>query len=135
MKKAYLVDFAIRTRVVSNSDNDEDIIDDAIDNIIRNGADKYIIPDNAVEVIEDYEVPYNPKHDDNMDASIIKVMNKSLHLIINSTMEELKEKADYDDECWDFPLEEILDGSVEVNEDIWYWLINGRVYETHNEVC
>ena len=40
--------------------------------------------------------------------------------------------ASYD--LWDFPIEELLDGTVEINEDIWYWLIDGRCYETTEEV-
>lgn len=37
----------------------------------------------------------------------------------------------YDDgELWDFPLEELLDGTIDINEEIYYYLINGRCYET-----
>lgn len=33
-------------------------------------------------------------------------------------------------ELWDFPIEELLDGTIEPSEVMWYWLINGRLYET-----
>ena len=67
-----------------------------------------------------------------------------LHLVLGKTEEEyLNENgegaifgtyygASYD--LWDFPIEELLDGTVEINEDIWYWLIDGRCYETTEEV-
>ena len=31
-------------------------------------------------------------------------------------------------------LEELLDGTLEINESIWYYYINGRCYETNKEV-
>lgn len=33
-------------------------------------------------------------------------------------------------DCWDFPIEELIDGTVEPDEDIIYWCIDGRMYET-----
>lgn len=46
------------------------------------------------------------------------------------TKEELKTITD-DVVCyWDFPLEELLDGTVEPNKEMIYWLIDGRLYET-----
>ena len=63
-----------------------------------------------------------------MEKTII-VDNKCLHLILGKTQEEWSQ-AFGDDDLWDFPIEELLDGTIEINEGIWYFLINGRCYET-----
>ena len=31
---------------------------------------------------------------------------------------------------WDFPIEELYDGSIEPQEHMIYWVIEGRAYET-----
>lgn len=41
---------------------------------------------------------------------------------------------DSEGELWDFPIEELLNGAIEPNEEMWYWLINGRLYETFDLV-
>lgn len=46
------------------------------------------------------------------------------------TKEELKTITDNDEEYWDFPLVELLDGTIEPNKEMIYWLIDGRLYET-----
>ncbi len=63
----------------------------------------------------------------------IIVDDKSLHLVFGKTEEEWTEKygAYF---CWDIGIEELLDGTLEINEDIWYWIIDGRCYETKEEV-
>ena len=61
---------------------------------------------------------------------IITVNGFSIHLVLNKTMSEWKRNFESNDNLWNFPIEEILDGTVEPNENIWYWLINGRLYET-----
>lgn len=59
MKKAVLVEFAIRTRVIVDSKmSEEDVANIAINNIFNNGAENYIIPDNLVSVEDDTECPY-----------------------------------------------------------------------------
>ena len=74
----------------------------------------------------------------------LNVEGRKLHLVLGKTSEEYYEEysdgailgtyygADYD--VWDFPIEELLDGTIDINEDIWYWLIEGRCYETTEEV-
>ena len=44
------------------------------------------------------------------------------------------EKYNSNEVLWSFQLDEFIEGAFEVNEDIYYWLINGRVYETEEEV-
>ena len=52
-----------------------------------------------------------------------------IHLKFN-----VKPTDTFADDLWDFPLEDFLNGAVEVNEDIWYIYQNGRCYETDNYV-
>lgn len=33
-------------------------------------------------------------------------------------------------DLWDFPYQELFDGSVEPQDGMTYWLIGGRLYET-----
>jgi len=71
-----------------------------------------------------------------MEKTIL-VDGKSLHLILGAAGR--KTYVEWynlygDDGCWDFPLEELLDGTLEINESIWYYYINGRCYETNKEV-
>lgn len=72
-----------------------------------------------------------------MNKKTIIVDGFNLHIIFGKT------KTEYNDtygngyevgDLWDFPIEELLNGAVEPNEDIWYWLINGRLYETYEDV-
>jgi hypothetical protein len=53
-----------------------------------------------------------------------------LNLKLNKKLSTWKRKFGSDGNLWDFPLEELLDGTIEPNEYIWYWLIDGRCYET-----
>jgi hypothetical protein len=65
---------------------------------------------------------------------IIKVDGKSLHLILGKSIYEWCELFGGDIDLWNMPLEELLDGTLEVNESIWYYYIDGRCYETNKEV-
>lgn len=64
---------------------------------------------------------------------IIIVDGKKLHLVLGKTEEEWNKEFSADC-CWDILLEELLDNTMEINEDIWYWYIDGRCYETSEEV-
>ena len=65
---------------------------------------------------------------------VLEVDGKMLHLVLKKSYDEWLEACGWDDrELWDFPIEELLDGTVDINEDIWYWLIGGRCYETYEE--
>ena len=76
MKKAFLVDFSIRTRVIVDIDDNledknpqtndglwGDIVDKAEDKVGNNSWD-YICYDNVTEVIEDTECPYGTFYSD-----------------------------------------------------------------------
>ena len=70
----------------------------------------------------------------NMEKKVIIIINNAkLHLVLGKTYEEWEEL--YSGEvCWDILFEELIDGSLEINENIWYWYIDGRCYETFEEV-
>ena len=72
----------------------------------------------------------------NMDANrvIIEVNGQKLHLVLYKTREQWHRFYASNPNCWDILLEELLDGAMGINEYIWYWLIDGRCYETTEEV-
>lgn len=48
---------------------------------------------------------------------------------------DIADRADEDDvTLWNFTVEDVVEDAVEANEAILYWLINGRLYETMNEL-
>ena len=61
---------------------------------------------------------------------IVEVNGQKLHLVLYKNRELWHRFYGHRQECWDILLEELLDGAMEINEDIWYWLIDGRCYET-----
>ena len=64
----------------------------------------------------------------------IIVNGATVHLVLGKKVSEWKEVYGSNADLWDFPLEELLDGTVDPNEDVWYWYINGRCYETDENV-
>ena len=65
---------------------------------------------------------------------IVTVNGQKLHLVIGKTVREWKQMCGHDDSVWDISFEDLLGGAVEINQDIWYWYIDGRCYETQEEV-
>ena len=73
MKKAYLVDFLITTRVIVDGSDmahniiDNDVVDKALElakaRLLEN-PHEYIIDDNFTEVTEDTGLPYDPASDE-----------------------------------------------------------------------
>lgn len=63
----------------------------------------------------------------------VEVNSAKLHLVLGGTYEEW-DKLYGGDICWDILFEELIDGTLEINEDIWYWYIDGRCYETTETV-
>lgn len=65
----------------------------------------------------------------------IIVDNYNLHIVFGHTKAEWVEEFNdaEEEELWSFPIEELLDCSIDINEDIWYWCIDGRLYETTME--
>jgi len=47
------------------------------------------------------------------------------------TIEELHSGYGWDNECWDFDIEEFFNGTIEPQDGRVYWLIGDRVYETN----
>lgn len=60
--------------------------------------------------------------------------NSIVHVQSGHTLKEWKDYCNdtetEDDRLWDFPIEELMNGAVEPNEDIIYWFIGDRLYET-----
>lgn len=63
----------------------------------------------------------------------VEVNGKKLHLELGHTIEEWLQKYGENPNVWDFTLEELLDGTIEINESILYWYANGRCCETERE--
>lgn len=64
-----------------------------------------------------------------MERRLELILNdKKLHYIVGASA-NWRENCD-DEDLWDFPCEELLDGTIEFNEDIWYYLVDGRFYES-----
>ena len=57
-------------------------------------------------------------------------MVKRVTLETGHTLEEWNDKYGDSENRWDFPIEELLDGTIEPDEDMVYWVIDNRVYET-----
>jgi hypothetical protein len=52
---------------------------------------------------------------------------RKITLEIGHTLEEWSVKYGENQDCWDFPIDELLDGTIEPDEDKIYWVIDGRV--------
>lgn len=63
----------------------------------------------------------------------LKVNDKCLHLVLGKTYEEWEKKYG-NDIYWDILFEELIDETLEINEEIWYYYIDGRCYETTESV-
>jgi hypothetical protein len=65
-----------------------------------------------------------------MERKVLAVDNRNLHLILNKSVKEWESQYGGDCDLWNMPLEELLDGTLEINDTIWYYYIDGRCYET-----
>lgn len=54
----------------------------------------------------------------------------TIHYEIGHTLQEWEEKFGGNPDLWDFPVIELFDQSVEPDEGMLYWFIDGRLYET-----
>ena len=43
-------------------------------------------------------------------------------------------EVDFGPDYWDFSLDDIIEGAVEINEEMLYWYIGGRMYETDKTI-
>ena len=64
---------------------------------------------------------------------VVEVNGQKLLLVLGKTVEEWEKTWD-SEETWSILLEELLDGTIEITEYIWYWYIDGRCYETYEDV-
>ena len=65
----------------------------------------------------------------------LEVNGTSFHLVLGKTVKEWDETWGNEEDClWDILLEELLDGTIDIDENIWYWYIDGRCYETTEEI-
>lgn len=74
-----------------------------------------------------YIIITKDKGDINMNNNIAKIK-----IEFNHTLEEYMSiyESDYEmGDLWDFPIEDIFDNAIEC-DDITFWFINGRLYET-----
>lgn len=69
-----------------------------------------------------------------LNRTTVIVNGQTLHLVLGKSIEEWNDMYANNNDFWNIPLEEFLDSSLYPNEDIWYWLINGRCYETNEPV-
>ena len=69
-----------------------------------------------------------------MKQIVINVRERNLHLILGMSVEVWESQYCNDNDIWNMPLEEFLDGTLDVNDTIWYYYINGRCYETDQRV-
>ena len=60
----------------------------------------------------------------------LTINGKMLHLELGHTEEEWRDMYGSDNSLWDIALDDYIEGAIEPNEDITYWYINGRLYET-----
>lgn len=66
-------------------------------------------------------------------TTITTESGQKLHLLLGVTKKDYMTlyKADYDNgDLWDYPFEELIDGTVDIQEEIYYCFIKGRCYET-----
>lgn len=65
---------------------------------------------------------------------IVYVNGKALHLVFGKSREEWERVYGADPDIWDVSFKELVDGTLDVDEDIWYWYIDGRCFETDEKV-
>lgn len=65
-----------------------------------------------------------------MLGTIININNQVAKYEIGHTKSKWNDLFGNDPDLWDFPISELLDGTIEPNPDIIYWLIGERLYET-----
>ena len=105
-------------------------------NILR--LARYSESKNLTEFILEQEKFSRWYKDNIMRKSMKTKEGLTIHYEEGHTVKEWCEIADRADEdgvtLWNFSIEDMLEGAIEANEAIQYWLINGRLYETMNEL-
>jgi hypothetical protein len=57
------------------------------------------------------------------------INGRLIHFELGHSVEEWESKFPSDDN-WDIRLDDFINGAVEADEDLVYWYIGGRLYET-----
>ena len=60
----------------------------------------------------------------------ITINGLTAHFECGHTEREWVVKFGTDENLWDVSITDIIEGAIEPNEEITYWYINGRLYET-----
>lgn len=55
----------------------------------------------------------------------------TIKIELGHTLEEWEKTYSDNENLWDVNLDDVLNGALEPNEDIVYWYIDGRLYETN----
>ena len=66
----------------------------------------------------------------NNNVSTIIVNGQRINLEIGHSVQEWKKLYSQNKNLWDISLEDFITGAVDPSEDIVYWYIDGRLYET-----
>lgn len=56
-------------------------------------------------------------------------MITKINIEFGHTLDEWETLCGDSEDYWDFSLDDFFGGAVEPNEDIAYWVIDGRIYE------
>ena len=66
------------------------------------------------------------------ERKIIKIGGVPMHIVLGKTHQEWKEK--YGGRCFCFfSLGDFVNGIADADSSVWYWLIDGKMYETTEE--
>lgn len=60
----------------------------------------------------------------------ITINGRTAHFECGHSENEWAKKFGMNDSLWDVSIADIIERAIEPNEDITYWYINGRLYET-----
>jgi len=93
---------------------------------------KTIVIDGVVYRLVAVEREDTREHTQNI--FIFYVNGTALHLVFGKSREEWEQVYGADPDLWDVSFEELVDGTLDIDEDIWYWYIDGRCFETDEKV-
>ena len=68
--------------------------------------------------------------DDKHNKQTIVVNGQKINYEIGHSVQEWNELFGNNENLWDISIDDFITGAVESNEDMIYWYINGRLYET-----
>lgn len=108
MKKAFLVDIYVRTRIISDIPEEEpnektmdEIAQKAIEKILKSPSE-YIITDNVMEIEDDLECPYGTFKEDNLDGWYTGLDFHTMEIIFglrHTTFSKADNYREFTEEC------------------------------------